>query len=351
MTRKVVRLPFPVAALSVGVWLHPACGLEPPLTSRSAPVRSVTPTPKSWETEDVVAAFVKPASMRALVSFPVNTDWWKLEGKAPTESKARREQAWQPVLMKQNRLECFLQIDPYTSRRGPIPNLPRAKADATFADPDLRAAYLADVENNVRLFQPKYVCLAMEINAYHEQHPEDFDNFVSLFKEARRAVRQILPEAKVFVSFQYEQLLGHWGGQGDRPRHAPKWELIGRFEPDADAVGISSYPLEQFSPPRYGDPAKLPADYYARIKEHTSKPIVFTELGWPSDAKFGGSPQNQARFLERFPELVRDLNVLLVNWNFLHDAKGFGDVFESMGLIDAQGRPKPALAVFEGLWR
>ncbi len=74
------------------------------------------------------------------------------------------------------------------------------------------------------------------------------------------------------------------------------WELFRKFEPDVDAIGISSYPMKSFAPVRFGDPASLPDDYYRRIGKHTRKPIIFAELGWPSDSRFGGSPGNQAAF-------------------------------------------------------
>ncbi len=45
----------------------------------------------------------------------------------------------------------------------------------------------------------------------------------------------------VFVSFQYEQLLGLFGGQGNLRKHAPQWGLFRLFEPETDAIGISSY--------------------------------------------------------------------------------------------------------------
>ena len=85
----------------------------------------------------------------------------------------------------------------------------------------------------------------------------------------------------------------------------------------------------------------MPEDYYRRLREHTSKPIIFAELGWPSDPAFGGTPEAQAEFLQRFPSLIEGLDVRMVNWNFLYDVTGYGPVFESMGLFDPAGEPKP----------
>jgi hypothetical protein len=108
--------------------------------------------------------------------------------------------------------------------------------------------------------------------------------------------------------------------------------------------------MESLSPPRYGDPDDLPSNYYSQIAGKTSKPIIFAELGWPSDPAFGGSPQKQAAFLRRLPTLFTGLDVQLVNWMFLYDVQGYGPVFDSMGFFDNKGRAKPAWNAWRSLW-
>jgi len=321
-----------------------------PTTRPVAAVKSVTPTPRSWSRDGLIQSFALAAEIGPLICLPDPVDWWYAQGKSDKESKPHRDSRWQTVLIRQHGLKVFVQIDPYKTRRGKIPGLPKTVKKASFADPVLRRAFIADAVQRVRLYNARYVCLAMEINAYYEENAEDFDHFVSLFKEARREVKKIKPDAIVFVSFQYEQLLGRFGGQGHLPKHPPRWELFDKFEPDQDAVGISTYPLATFSPPRYADPSKVPADYYSPIARHTNKPIIFAEVGWPSDPAFGGSPEKQAAFIRRLDILLGDLNVLMVNWNFLYDVKGFGPVFDSMGMFDSRGRAKPSLGAWKELW-
>ena len=310
---------------------------------------SLTPTPRRWDGDGFREAFATAEKLVPLICLPDPVDFWNARGEEATKSKPYKDSRWQRVLLDQHKLGTFIQIDPYPKRRGPIPNLPKQVKVNSFADPVLRQAIIADARQRVEAYRPKYLCLAMEINAYHEQHPGDFDQFVSLFRAARKAVREIDPELMVFVSFQYEQLLGLYGGQAGLPKHPPAWELFDRFGDELDAIGISSYPLESLSPPRHAPPERLPADYYSRIAAHTKKPVVFAELGWSSDPKFGGSPESQAAFLRRLPKLLEGLDVRLINYNFLFDAKGFGAAFESMGLISADGKAKPALEAFAGL--
>ena len=319
-------------------------------TTRPAPwLLSVTPTPRQWNQKGLFEVFSIAEQIAPMVCLPDPVDWWSANGQPATKSKPYRDHLWQRVLIDQHKLDVFIQMDPYPNRRGPISNLPKQVRSPSFSDPVLRKAFIADAQQRAQLYRPKYLCLAMEINAYYEQHPEDFEHFVTLFSEARTAVKKIDPEIVVLVSFQYEQLLGIFGGQTGLPRHEPHWKLLDLFGPDLDAVGISSYPLKSLDPPRFPSGDALPKDYYARIAEHTNKPIVFAELGWATDPSYGGSPQDQAVFIERLPALLEGLDVRLINYNFLFDAKGFGKVFESMGLIDEKGNTKPAMKVWLGL--
>ncbi len=315
----------------------------------SAYAVSLTPTPRRWNGEGFLEAFAAAEKLVPTICLPDPVDFWHARGKPAEDSKPFQDSRWQRVLLDRHHLNVFVQMDPYSARRGKIPNLPKQITTASFGDAVLRQAFIADALQRVEVYKPRFLCLAMEINAYHEQHPEDFDRWVSLFKEARQAVKRVDPNILVFVSFQYEQMLGLFGGQAGLPKHAPAWELFDRFGDELDAVGISSYPMQSLDPPRFGPANTLPADYYQRIAAHTRKPVVFAELGWSSDPAFGGSLREQAVFVGRLPKLLEGLDVRLVNYNFLFDAQGFGKAFESMGLIAADGTIKPALNAFLGL--
>ena len=320
-----------------------------PCAALAAPTLCITPTPKSWDGEGITNAFATAAEAAGCVCLPDPTDWWHAKQKDFADSKQHKDSQWQRFLLDKHSLDVFIQVDPFRAHRWGKTATPAVLRDGSFANPAIRRAFTADALERVGAYKPKYVCLGMEINSYYEEHPDDFDNFVSLFKETRRAIKKRHPDVIVFVSFQYEQLQALHLGNSVVASREPRWELIDRFEPDQDAVGISSYPLAKASPPRYGPPADLPEDYYKRLRKHTKKPIIFAELGWPSDSAFGGTPKAQAEFLKRFPSLIEGLDVQMVNWNFLVDVKGYGPVFESMGFFDAKGRPKPAWASWRKL--
>jgi hypothetical protein len=346
-------------------WLWPAllgltllAGAGPTTTRAPASrpahvVRSVVPTPRDWQQRDsIVDAYKVAAELNDCISLPDPLEWWSAKGKTFAASKAGQESVWQKALLAGKRCDILVQLDPYGSpRTGKLAaKLPPELKGQTFASPGVRQAFIAEALARTEAYDAKYVCLGMEVNAYYEQQPDDFDNFVSLFAEARAAIKQRRPDTIVFVSFQYEQLLGRFGGQAGMTVHPPHWELLAKFEPHTDAIGLSSYPWASFNPIRFGAPEDLPEDYYAQIAQHTRKPIIFAELGWSTDPKYGGSEAAQARFLRRFDQLTRGLNVQLVNYFFLYDCTLFGPVFASMGLYDKTGRPKEACAVWQHLW-
>jgi hypothetical protein len=55
------------------------------------------------------------------------------------------------------------------------------------------------------------------------------------------------------------------------------WDVIDRFK--TDLVAFTTYPGLY-----YRNPSDIPEDHYAKIKNYTTKPIAFTEIGWHSAA-------------------------------------------------------------------
>ena len=115
--------------------------------------------------------------------------------------------------------------------------------------------------------------------------------------------------------------------------------MIDRF-PDADIIGFTTYPGLVFA-----SPDDIPDDYYRRLGDLAGgRPIAFTEMGWQAGGDFGpysGTPESQARFVERFGELTERTDVAFVVWSFLFD-QAVPAPFDTMGLIAADGTPRPA---------
>lgn len=287
-------------------------------SARNAQV-SVTPTPPSWDAEGFTKAFETARNCSSIISIQDPIDWWMLEGRSKTDSKAYKDSQWQSLLIGD--LDVFIQIDPYPMRSGEV------YPGKTFADADVVEAYYCDALQRIELYKAKYICLAMEVNSYYITHPEDFDNLMKCCGEIYDRIKASHPDVIVFVSYQYETLV-----------NLNQWHLISSYADLFDAVGLTTYP-HVFNKQISSD---LPADYYSRIRTYTRKPIVFAEIGWTSNPQFGSSQIVQEKFVQSVFKTTKGMNVLLYNYHFLYDISGFGVEFDEMGLVDKSGNKKLA---------
>jgi hypothetical protein len=211
--------------------------------------------------------------------------------------------------------------------------------DATFD------RYVAAAADFARRHRPQHLGLGVEVDALWRTDPEEFDRFVELFAAVADAVHDASPDTRVFTTFQLERLSGMQGGLfgGTNDPDQAAWSLIDRF-PGADLIGFTTYPGLV-----YPTPDDIPGDYYERLAGRVGgRPIAFSEMGWQAAGDLGaysGSPEAQARFVARFPELIADIDVAFYVWSFLFDP-GAPAPFDTMGLIAADGTRRPAWEVW-----
>jgi len=228
-------------------------------------------------------------------------------------------------------LKLFVVVDPLAHDRQAFdPNL--KKLGANFADTKVRQAYKDLAVKLAGTYRPAYLGLGSEINTYLAKSDSELTAYLTLLGETVAAVKQASSRTVVTVSVQYEEL----SGAGGRPA---QWEMLRQLETKVEAVAFTTYPS-----PFFAAPDKLPADYYTKIRAYTNKPLLIAESGWPTTGSASASAANQVAFLERLPELTKDLNLRLWIWWFPHDwaGAGYADVFKTMGLRQANGAPKPA---------
>lgn len=118
--------------------------------------------------------------------------------------------------------------------------------------------------------------------------------------------------------------------------------LVDLFDaaPNLDVLGLNTYPFKV-----YDDPDDVPASHYLNVTKHTEKPLIFTEVGWPSGAEYFSSEHEQPEFLSRFLNVTASMNVLGVCWISMHDfavAGPYEDHVLSWGLRDVDSNPKEA---------
>jgi len=105
-------------------------------------------------------------------------------------------------------------------------------------------------------------------------------------------------------------------------------------------------------------PEDLPLDYYSKIAEGTTLPVLVVEGGWPSIAvgSVVSSPVLQARYITRQLALLDQAGARGVFQLTFYDLDLTGitlppgsilPLFTHLGLADSAGNPKPALTVWD----
>ena len=245
-------------------------------------------------------------------------------------------------------LELLYALDPFDpSDRGRMAALPPGLEGEDLSHPDLRRAFVAEARYIALNYQPAYLVLGTEVNAAFERNPAAYEAFVEAYREAYDVVKAARPSTLVFVSFQYEQLLGliPW-----EPPHAARWELLDDFEGRLDLLAITTYPSFAFPVAR-----KVPPLYYSQILDHTELPIAFVSVGYASaegrEGLNSSTPAEQRRFLQRLFRDADELAVTLVVW-FAGRDPAFAsappyDLLASTGLRTADDEPKEAWPTWE----
>jgi hypothetical protein len=264
-------------------------------------------------------------------------------------------------LAQRNGLEVIFVIDPLQAfDRSTIATFPPELAGSDFSTPGVRQAFTNFALRLVREFRPRYLGLGSEINTYADAHPEDFDNYVSLYRETYAAVKAEAPETQIFVTFQWEDLNSVGPFADDSPGRI-KWEIVETFEPDLDVWAISTYPYFAF-----GDSA-IPPDYYTPLLSRTSRPLAIGEGGYLSEdaGSFKGSPEGQVAYLETIDSQIGErlafwVYLIIDDVNVEAYARHLSEhgspaeveavaLFGTVGLRTSDGDPKPALETWDRL--
>src|SRR5262249_36292275 len=118
--------------------------------------------------------------------------------------------------------------------------------------------------------------------------------------------------------------------------------------PFLQALGLSSYPYLAGS----ADPEELPLDYYSRLVAGAPLPLYAIEGGWPSTAALGSSPDEQRRYIERQVRMLDTaqaeawFQITFTDLDLTVFPAGVAP-FASLGLVDVNLQPKPALQAWD----
>jgi hypothetical protein len=320
------------------------------------------PTPSELEVESFIRTLEGMSEHGDVALFQQQVPWEDFSESPDAESEDFKSLRDMVTLSSQNELEPIFIVDPLNGmNRREFMGLPSELADGNFGTPEIRSAFKNYAVRIAREFQPRYLGLASEINTYMDAHPDDVENYISLYNETYGAIKAESPETQVFVTFQWDDLnnLGMFQ-EGGAP-YKTNWAQIEAFEPNLDIWAISSYLCFFFD-----EVSEVPSNYYTSLLTRTTKPIAVAEGGCSSVSLEiqSGSPRHQIEYLHTVNEQLGgarlDFWIYLI-YNDLNmeafapqmEADGSGDnvagltYFASIGLVEIDGSPKPALAVWD----
>jgi len=207
-------------------------------------------------------------------------------------------------------------------------------------DDKTKADYKKRTVDFVKKYRPAYFGIGIEINRMATKAPADFESFVAFFPGVVQAIKEVSPDTQVLTTFELETMKGLNGGLfgGKNDPSMAQWDLLDRFAA-ADIFAFSVYPGLI-----YKSPADIPDNYLTEIATKTGKPIAITEMGWSSETPAPGwetSQEEQAAFVRRFFELVKDIDYRFAIWSFLYDADA-GAAFKALGLLNNDRSKRPA---------
>lgn len=320
-------------------------------------------SPPKATMDSIIGHYKDLAQYGDFVLFQYNIPWADFIDGIDGEGKSRTDIANQEILARQNQLDSIYVVDALNGlNRREFSGLPMGW-EASFGNPKVRTAFTNYTLWVVRTFHPHYLGLASEINTYMDAYPEDAGNFISLYHELYRKIKEEAPDIQVFVTFQWEDLNNMWEqpGEQNRKKYEVNWDQVNVFEPNLDLWVISSYPYFVFQ-----SGADIPTDYYSRLLLETSKPVAVAEGGWSSRKvdSIDGTPQDQVAYLEAIHD---QMGTRLAFWVYLilndFDLDSYSlairqqgmsnndlntlELFQALGLRETDGTPKPALDVWK----
>ncbi|MCH8342080.1 MAG: hypothetical protein IIA51_11070 [Chloroflexi bacterium] len=319
------------------------------------------PVPPEGTIEAMLKHFGTLGEEADFILIQPNIFWEDFVERVEGASEKRTNLTNQTLLARQNGLEWVFVVDPLNGlNRREFFGLPEGW-EASFGNPDVREAFSNFTLWIVREFEPRYLGLASEINTYMDAHPDDVENFVSLYREVYERVKAEAPDTQIFVTFQWDDLNNMFAAAAEgRPAGQTNWDQVDAFGPYLDLWVISSYPYFAFP-----DGEGIAADYYTPLLERTDKPLAVAEGGWITQpiGPIQGDEAGQTAYLQALHDQLGDrldfwVYLVLSDFNMdsfarimraegraESDIEGLG-TFASVGLTRFDGTPKPALALW-----
>jgi len=278
---------------------------------------------------------------------PVREDW-----------STRRE-------LTPRRMPVFLALTPLNEGRdglalawndqGDNQPLPRKWAKKRLNSRDVKQAYLTYVRRAVAYFRPRYVAIGIESNILISKAPRLWDDYLELNAYVYSALKRDNPDLPIFATVQYEHLRGI--DDDAKPNLRYQQPGVRRLMRHSDLMALSTY--------RFGviHPNPMTPDYFD-LAESFGRPVAVAESGDISKTvqvlglKLKANEADQRAFVAGLlAHATAHHYPFVINWVAIDfdpllkrlegPVREVATLFAYAGLQRANGRDKPALAVWD----
>jgi hypothetical protein len=158
------------------------------------------PTPPEISVESVVKNMIAISEHADVALFQQDIPWIDFDENPEADSKKLEDLRGMVQLAVGNGLEPIFVVDPLNGlNRREFMGLPPELADGNFGTPEIRSAFKNYTLRLVGEFHPRYIGLASEINTYMDAHPDDVENYLSLYRETYAAIKAEAPETQSLI--------------------------------------------------------------------------------------------------------------------------------------------------------
>jgi len=234
---------------------------------------------------------------------------------------------------------------------------PQELVGKSYDDPVVMKAYLSYCRRMLQIFEPNYLAIGIEVNEIHKAGKDKWLAYATLHRHVYQALKTDHPNLPIFASFTLHGMLNETG-----PSREAMVTGFSQIMPFNDVVAVSFYPFIRGGTTDIDGCLRWLTDHYSGY----NKPYAFVEVGEPAEqlklASSGlvidGTLKKQAAFYETLLSFARSHEVRFVI-SFVHrdyDAlwekiKGNTPeafmVWRDCGLLDEDGKPRPAYAVWK----
>ena len=225
----------------------------------------------------------------------------------------------------------------------------------SIAEPAVQQVYRQYVQALVAAIHPEYLGLAAETNLIRAAAPATvYGAVVQMANAAAADVRAMTgAHPRLYASLQADE---GWGRLAHNNVYQGVEQDFTDF-PFMEALALSSYPYFV-----YINPEDVPLDYYTRLANGRTLPVLVVEGGWTSGAvgSVQSSPAKQARYLRRQEQLLDAAKAVAVFQLTYADLDlteyppqppgSILPLFAQLGVVDSRLQAKAALATYDSIF-